>query len=191
MNCVVKNLIGIFTIIEGKINLIMDNNDLITIPCNDTIENEIEKFKNNNLQLGNLDLKQCHTFSKKTNEDLEITILYIDIINYKKINIGNYTLIPINQIQNNVYTKVLLDNLKKYLVQGSIIKKIYPEEFVLPEIQKVYEEVFDKKYDRRNFRKKLMKMDIIESLDKINENRKGRPAKLYKFKNITDEKILF
>jgi len=191
MNVVVKNLIGIFTIIEGKINLIMDKDDLITIMCNDTIESEINNFKRNNLQLGNLDLKQCHTFSNKSSENIEIVILYIDIVNYNDIDINNYTLVPINQIQNNIYTKVLLDNLKNYLVHGSTIKKLYPNEFVLPEIQKVYEEVFDKKYDRRNFRKKLIKMDIIESLDKINENKKGRPAKLYKFKNMTDDKVLF
>ncbi len=191
MNVVVKTLIGIFTIIDGKINLLMENNDLITIRCNDTIESEMEKFRDNNLNLGDLNLKQCYTFSRKVNDNIEITTLYMDIINYENMDLSKYTLVPINQIQNNIYTKVLLDNLKNYLTQVSTIKKLYPNEFALPEIQKVYEEVFDKKYDRRNFRKKLIKMDIIESLNKIDENKKGRPAKLYRFKNITDEKVLF
>ena len=68
---------------------------------------------------------------------------------------------------------------------------IYPEEFALPEIQKIYEHLLDKKYDRRNFRKKLIKLDVIEDLNKISENKKGRPAKLYRFKDITEDKILF
>ena len=46
MEVVVKSLIGIFTIVDGKINLIMDGNNLFTINCDDVVE-----FKNQELSL--------------------------------------------------------------------------------------------------------------------------------------------
>ena len=85
----------------------------------------------------------------------------------------------------------MIECLKRDLVLNSTIKKLYPEEFVLPEIQKIYEELLEKKYDRRNFRKKLIKLDVIECLEKVSTNKNGRPAKLYKFKDIVEDKCLF
>lgn len=63
------------------------------------------------------------------------------------------------------------------------IKKLYPNDFTLPELQLTYEHIFNKKLDRRNFRKKLIQLNILEdTLDKNNQTN-GRPAKLYCFKD--------
>ena len=191
MEIVVKSLIGIFTVIDGKINLLMDNNSLLTVDCNDNIETENQNYIDNNLNIDNLDLKQCYTFSEKIDEKLLISVLYVDIINYSDIKSNNFTLKPIDTLEKDIYIEKLVEYLKKDLVLNSTIKKLYPEEFVLPEIQKIYEDLLNKKYDRRNFRKRLIKLDVIEDLNKISENKKGRPAKLYRFKDITEDKILF
>ena len=98
---------------------------------------------------------------------------------------------PIENVNRDIYVDKLIECLKKDLVLNSTIKKLYPNEFVLPEIQKIYEDLLEKKYDRRNFRKRLIKLDVIEDLKKMSENKIGRPAKLYKFKDITEDKILF
>jgi len=191
MEVIVKSLIGIFTIIDGKINLIMDNNNLPTIICEDNIETENNSYIKDNLNIDNLNLKQCYTFSEKVDGKLLISILYMDIVNYNNIKTNKYKLISIDSLEYNKYIDKLMEYLKKDLVLNSTIKKIYPNEFVLPEIQKIYEDILEKKYDRRNFRKKLIKLDVIEDLNKMSENKKGRPAKLYKFKDITEDKILF
>ena len=191
METIVKSLIGIFTVIDGKIHLLMDDNKLFTIICNDNIESENIKYINDNLDINNLNLKQCYTFSEKKEEKLLISVLYIDIINYEDIKSNKFKLIPIENIEKNIYIDKLIEYLKKDLVLNSTIKKIYPNEFILPEIQRIYEDILNKKYDRRNFRKRLIKLDVIEDLNKMSESKKGRPAKLYKFKDITEDKILF
>ena len=191
MEVVVKSLIGIFTVVEGKIYLLMEGNNLFNITCNDNVELENQRFIENNLNIENLDLKQCYTFSEKEDDKLVISILYSDIVNYNSIKLNNFVLMPIDEVNKDIYINKLIECLKKDLVLNSTIKKLYPEEFVLPEIQKIYEELLEKKYDRRNFRKKLIKLDVIEDLNKISENKKGRPAKLYRFKDITEDKILF
>lgn len=190
MEVIVKSLLGIFTIVDGKINLLMDGNGLFTINCSDNIELENQKFIDNNLNIQNLNLKQCYTFSEKYDDKLVISILYSDIINYENIK-SNCVLMPLDSVNKDIYIDKLIESLKKELVLNSTIKKLYKDEFVLPEIQKIYEDILNKKFDRRNFRKRLIKLDVIEDLNKMSENKKGRPAKLYKFKNITEDKILF
>ena len=143
------------------------------------------------IDINNLNLKQCYTFSEKKEEKLLISVLYIDIINYEDIKSNKFKLIPIENVEKNIYIEKLLEYLKKDLVLNSTIKKIYPNEFILPELQKIYEDILNKKYDRRNFRKRLIKLDVIEDLNKMSESKKGRPAKLYKFKDIAEDKILF
>lgn len=191
MEIIVKSLIGIFTVVEGKIYLLMEGNNLFNITCGDNVELENQRFIENNLNIENLNLKQCYTFSEKEEDKLVISILYSDIVNYNSIKLNNFVLMPIEEVNKDIYINKLIECLKKELVLNSTIKKLYPSEFVLPEIQKIYEELLEKKYDRRNFRKKLIKLDVIEDLNKISENKKGRPAKLYRFKDITEDKILF
>ena len=191
MEVVVKSLIGIFTIIDGKINLIMDGNNLFTISCDDVVEFKNEEFINNNLNIEGLDLKQCYTFSEKDDNKLIVSVLYSDIVNFESIKSNNFVLMPIENVNKDIYIDKLIECLKKDLVLNSTIKKLYSGEFVLPEIQKIYEDLLNKKYDRRNFRKRLIKLDVIEDLNKMSENKIGRPAKLYRFKDITEDKILF
>ena len=38
MKILVRSIIGIFTIVDGNINLLMDNNKLYTVVCNDNVE---------------------------------------------------------------------------------------------------------------------------------------------------------
>ena len=185
MEVVVKSVLGIFTVLDGKINLLMDGTKLFTIDCNDNIETENKKFIEQNLNIDNLDLKQCYTFSEKKDDKFIITVLYGDIINYNSIKFKNFVMIPIEEVEKTRYIEKFTEFLQKELVLNSTIKKLYDGEFVLPEIQKIYEDILDKKFDRRNFRKRLIKLDVIEDLNKMSESKKGRPTKLYKFKEIT------
>ena len=188
----VKSIINIFTIIDGKINLLVNNNKLIEIECLDELDYVNSNYIKNNIDIKNLILKQCFTLSKKQEDKLNLTIIYIDIVNYKNIKLNNnFSFKQIEELKDNIFVQKSIECLKKELVLNSTIKKLYPNEFILPEIQRMYEELLNKKYDRRNFRKKLIKLDVIEDLDKISSNKTGRPAKLYRFKDIKEDKILF
>ena len=60
-------------------------------------------------------------------------------------------------------------------------------DFSLSELQVVYEQVLEHPLDRRNFRKKIMNIDVLEATGDKNEDTNGRPAKLYKFKDSISE----
>lgn len=192
MNIIVENIINIFTLIDGEIHLLTNNNKLIKIQCNDDFDRINNNYINSYLRIKNLNLKQYYTFSERIENKLFISVLFIDIVNVNDIVLNNdLKLIRVSNLDcEDPIIKKSLEFLKKQLIINSTIKKLYPDEFSLPEIQRIYENILDKRYDRRNFRKRLIKFDIIEPLDKISLNGNGRPAKLYKFKEMTEEKSL-
>jgi 8-oxo-dGTP diphosphatase len=63
--------------------------------------------------------------------------------------------------------------------------ELLPKKFTLPHLQKLYETILGKKLDKRNFRKKILKMGLLKKLDETDRSSKRRAAALYKFdKNI-------
>jgi 8-oxo-dGTP diphosphatase len=56
-----------------------------------------------------------------------------------------------------------------------------PNKFTLSELQDLYEALLDAKFDKPNFRKKILSMDLLIQLDEFQENVSHRPAKLFMF----------
>ncbi|MCY3023605.1 MAG: NUDIX domain-containing protein [Planctomycetota bacterium] len=59
--------------------------------------------------------------------------------------------------------------------------ELLPEKFTLTQLQKLYETVLERLLDKRNFRKKLLKMGLLEELDEIEQDVAHRAARLYRF----------
>lgn len=87
--------------------------------------------------------------------------------------------------------EVAISQLKIKLNQSKTLQQIFPSDFTLSEIQKIYEQVSSKELDRRNFRKKFLKLDLIEETGYKAPSVTGRPAKLYRFKQDIENVILF
>jgi len=90
----------------------------------------------------------------------------------------------------NIVTNTTID-AKKKLLNTKNLKTLFPSDFTLPELQKVFEQILNEKLDRRNFRKKIIKLEILEDTRDKNIGSNGRPAKLYRFKDIIEDKDLF
>lgn len=90
------------------------------------------------------------------------------------------------QILNEV-----VKHLKMRLRSSDMICRLFPSDFTLPELQLFCEQLTGEKLDRRNFRKKILSLDILEDTKEMNENGMGRPAKLYKFKDGIENITLF
>ncbi len=53
--------------------------------------------------------------------------------------------------------------------------------FTLPQLQSLYEEIFQKKLDSRNFRKKILSLDLLEKTAAKDKSSSKKGAYLYKF----------
>ena len=191
MEVKVKSIINIFTIIDNEINLLCKDKKNIIVNCLDELESVNKEYLKEHLNSFDINLNQVYTYSKKDKDSLNIYILYCDIIKYKDFKLNGYTFIPISKLEKNISYEKSMEYLKNTIVLNSVIKKIYYEEFSLPEIQKLYEELLNKKFDRRNFRKKILSLNIVEDTNLTTKFEGKKPAKLYKFKKNIKNKSVF
>jgi 8-oxo-dGTP diphosphatase len=59
--------------------------------------------------------------------------------------------------------------------------ELLPTKFTLRQLQQLYETVLDRELDKRNFRKKLLAMELLVELDEVEQDVAHRAARLYKF----------
>ncbi|MGB0850820.1 MAG: NUDIX hydrolase [Bacteroidia bacterium] len=59
--------------------------------------------------------------------------------------------------------------------------ELLPNKFTLKELQVLYEALLEVKFDKPNFRKKILGMDLLIPLDEMETNVSHRPAKLFRF----------
>lgn len=59
--------------------------------------------------------------------------------------------------------------------------ELLPKKFTLTQLQRLYEIVLDTELDKRNFRKKILSMDLLRPLDEVEKGVARRAARLYSF----------
>ncbi len=76
-----------------------------------------------------------------------------------------------------------LARLRSRITYTTLIQKLMPSEFTLTELEEAYESILGEGIDKRNFRKKIDKLELLTELPYKREGGKHRPARLYKFKS--------
>lgn len=74
-----------------------------------------------------------------------------------------------------------LERLRSKVGYKPIGFKLLDKKFTMEEIHHLYEIIYGRKLDRRNFRKKFLKLDILEELEEKSGGGRGRPGSYYRF----------
>lgn len=74
-----------------------------------------------------------------------------------------------------------LERLRSKVSYKPIGFKLLDKKFTMEEIHHLYETIYDRKLDRRNFRKKFLKLNILEELEEKSGGGPGRPGSYYRF----------
>ena len=146
--------------------------------------------------LEHIEVKLANVFGKKNRSPVMrmVAVTYIGIIDASKVEIAKSTLktsnaewFSIDEVPHLAYdhNEIIADAIKKLkeeILKTDLLKVFFPNGFTLPELQKVYESILEKKLDRRNYKKKILNMDMIipTEEEKIFEGKKK--AKIYIFK---------
>lgn len=125
------------------------------------------------------------------------------LIDERVITVGFYSLLNVNSIDNtklieiakwenvNEISDLMFDHkdildealvkLRYDLIHEPLIFELLPQKFTLTQMQKVYEVIFNTEYDKRNFRRKINKMDYLIQLDETQQGVSHKPARYYSF----------
>jgi len=71
----------------------------------------------------------------------------------------------------------------------TILSRIMPLEFSLTELEEAFEKVLGMSIDKRNFRRKILSLEVLVKSDSVRSGGQHRPAQLWKFKNKGVEEI--
>lgn len=69
------------------------------------------------------------------------------------------------------------------LQYANIAWSLLPAEFTLSQLQSVYEAILGRSFDKRNFRKKILVLDLLAATGKTDRGGAHRPAALYRFRS--------
>ena len=90
---------------------------------------------------------------------------------------------------NEILDQALL-SLRRNLNEFPLGKDLLPTKFTMPELQRLYETVLNKKLDRRNFQKKILGLDILIKLQERKQGGAHKAPFLYKFDRIKYKKAM-
>jgi 8-oxo-dGTP diphosphatase len=74
-----------------------------------------------------------------------------------------------------------LDRLRGKLRYQPVGFELLPKKFTLSELQHLYELVLERELDKRNFRKRVLAMDLLIETDEVQQDVSHRAARLYRF----------
>jgi 8-oxo-dGTP diphosphatase len=80
-----------------------------------------------------------------------------------------------------------IERIKNKIEYTNIAFQLVPQKFTLAELQEIYEAILEQEIDKRNFRKKLNELDIVEPQNEFKKQGRMRPAMYYSFKNKTKD----
>lgn len=139
-------------------------------------------------------MEQLYTFGapKRDPRGRNISIAYMAVVARENITIqaGMHTkevaFYPVDALPKLAFdhkdiVAYAVQRLQWKMEYTNIAQYFLPKEFPLTDLQQIYEIVFVKKFDVRNFRKKIMQLGIIKDTQKMQIGLAHRPAKLFAF----------
>lgn len=82
-----------------------------------------------------------------------------------------------------------VQRLTSKIQYSNIVHSLLPTKFRLTQLQEVYEAILGKKIDKRNFRKRMQSLGLLEQLKEKEYGGRHRPAALFRFK--TTDPVFF
>lgn len=83
-----------------------------------------------------------------------------------------------------------LERLKSKVRYQPIGFELLPRKFTLSQLQGLYSTILERDLDRRNFRKKILSMDILDELEEVERDVAHRAARLYRFNERKYKKLV-
>jgi len=89
--------------------------------------------------------------------------------------------VPALKLDHTRILKTALDTLRLHLNYQPIGYNLMPKEFTMPELQKLYETILDKKLDRRNFQRRMLGFGILKRSEQPRKGGAHKAPYLYSF----------
>ncbi|MBU1820635.1 MAG: NUDIX hydrolase [Bacteroidetes bacterium] len=136
-------------------------------------------------------LEQLHTFGDIDRDPVErtISVVYYSLVNIADQDINaieshNASWIDLHNKPKLIFdhdqmVEVALQRLRYKAALHPIGFELLPEKFTLPQLQKLYEAIYDVKLDRRNFSRKIMSTELLIATGEKDSGSVTKKAQLF------------
>ena len=169
------------------------------------LENSAERILKELTGLVDVYLEQVETFGKVDRHPIGrvITTAYFSLV-----KISKYQLTPASFANKAQWHSVsdaknfslpfdhheilesCLRRLKRRVRGRPLGFELLPRKFTLTQLQHLYESILETELDKRNFRKKILSMNLLKDLEEMQVGVAHRPARLYQFDKDKYEKFV-
>ncbi|UOB18743.1 NUDIX hydrolase [Abyssalbus ytuae] len=168
----------------------------------ESIDNAAQRLLRELTGLNNIYLEQLKAFGDTDRFPLGrvITIGYYALIKIEDYHIkAGFTAsdakwckirdIPQLIYDHNTILNYSLKHLRNRVRQAPIGFNLLPEKFTLLQLMQLYEEILGIEMDKSNFRRKILRMKLLQPLDEKQKDVSHRAAKLYRFDHNIYKKL--
>jgi len=143
--------------------------------------------------LENVFFEQFHIFSdpKRDPGDRIVTVGFYALIkvdNNVKKKVSEHkaywyklSRMPKLMFDHNQIVDRALESLRQKVKQQPVGFELLPKKFTIPQLQKLYEAIYSRSFDKRNFRKKVLSLKVLEQLAEKDKESSKKGAFLYRF----------
>ena len=90
--------------------------------------------------------------------------------------------LPELAFRNDRVIELSIARLRNKLAYSNVAYSLVPQQFTLSQLQQAYEAILSQPLDKRNFRKRIISLGILNETGRQASEGRHRPAKLYRFR---------
>jgi 8-oxo-dGTP diphosphatase len=136
-------------------------------------------------------LEQLYTFDNLDGEAGSVAVSYFALVDQRRVRLRAephwepawFSLpdLPDLAFNNRAVVDYAITRLRSKLEYTNVAYSLMPETFTLSDLQAVYESIFGRRFDKRNFRRRMLSQDIIRATGRTLARGAHRPAELFEF----------
>jgi 8-oxo-dGTP diphosphatase len=172
------------------------------VQMNETLDDAARRELEEETSIRNLFLEQLYTFSDVDRDPRErvISVGYYSLVKLRNYRpkaasdarqVGWFPVgtVPELGFDHDKILQTAVARLQSKVRYQPIGFELLPTKFTLSELQHVYEVILDREFDKRNFRKKFLKMKLLRDLRETQTAVAHRAARLYSFDDKKYEQL--
>jgi 8-oxo-dGTP diphosphatase len=136
-------------------------------------------------------LEQLFSFDDLEAASGHVAVAYFALVDARRVRLRAETTwepawyavgsLPELAFNNRRVVDYALLRLRNKLEYTNVAYSLMAEAFTLSDLQAVYESIFGRKFDKRNFRRRMLSREIIRSTGRYGVRGAHRPAELFEF----------
>lgn len=162
------------------------------VDINETLYDTAQSRLEEKTGLRDVYLEQLYSFGDLNRDPRRriVTVAYFALVNSEDARLNKtdnaaIDWVPVRSIKqlaydHNAIIAYAIQRLQYKMEYTNVVYSLMPDKFTLTELQKVYELILEKKLDKRNFRRKLLSLNLVRESGS-EAGVAHRPSKLYSF----------